>query len=34
MMLAPLVRFVVERELLSCEARVCHEGTAVGEKDL
>ena len=34
MMLAPLVRFVVRGELLSCEARVCHEGTAVGEKDL
>lgn len=34
MMLAPLVRFVDERKLLSCEARVCHEGTAVGEKDL
>lgn len=32
MILAPLVRFVVLEELLGCEARVCHEGTAVGKK--
>jgi hypothetical protein len=34
MMFALLVRFDVRGELLSCVARVCHEGTAVGEKDL